>query len=265
MRRSIAFVCLVITMTACSTETSSSPVASTEPAPTSIASPSMAAELTPAVTPIPGCLPGCERAGLTRPGVLPAGDYTTRFFFGGHLTVTVPDGWMSEEDSTGEFKLLPVRSEDRRLVFWIDIYPIVDPGTRPLEGFDGTASWLMDWVAANPNLKVINDGTAPIGGLEARSLELRRSAKAKNVDPDCPAQLSPCVGLFGFPQWDGYYGVGGPFHIRIIALDATWGGKPHAVYAVIDADTDDAYSGIASTSMELIEGARLPEGVRPAH
>jgi hypothetical protein len=255
MRRSIVLACLVVMAAACSSVTSSS----------SSISPSAAAVPTPAVTPIPGCLPGCERPNLTRPGVLPAGDYTTKYFFGGHLTVTVPDGWTSEEDSTGEFKILPVRNEDRRLVFSIDIYPIVDPGTTRIDGFDGTASSLMDWVAANPNLEVINRGTALMGGLKAQSLELRRSPEAKNVDPDCPDELKPCVGLFGFPQWDGYYGVGGPFHIRIIALDAVWGDKPHGVYAVIDADTDKAYDGIAATSMKIVEGARLPEGVTPAN
>jgi hypothetical protein len=262
MRRSPLFLGLVILAAACSNGTSTGTPAVTQGQNASALS--SVASASPAVTPIPGCLPGCESPGLTRPGELQAGDYTTRYFFGGHLTVTVPDAWTSEEDSTGEFKLIPAPNNDRRLIFWIDIYPIVDPGTTPLEGFDGRASSLMDWVAANPNLEVINQGTALIGGLEARSLELGRSAKAKNVDPGCPETLKPCVGLFGFPQWEGYYGVGGPFHIRIIGVDATWGGEPHAVYAVIDADNDQAYAGITPTAMKIVEGARLPQGVGPA-
>ena len=80
-------------------------------------------------TPIPGCLPACVTGQLTVPGNLPAGEYTTQHFFGEQLTVTLPEGWTSFEDSTGEFGLRPLEIEGTALIFWLDVYPIVDDGT----------------------------------------------------------------------------------------------------------------------------------------
>jgi hypothetical protein len=252
----LAFVCVL--SVACSGSgggpASASPVAAVSVAPSAAAS--------PAVTPIPGCLPECVTPILTRPGDLPTGDYTTKYFFGGQLTVTVPAGWTSFEDSTGEFGLRPVGTEDRALLFWLDVYPIVDGTFKPVEGFDGTAKTLVEWIEANPNITVIEKTTGSFGGLEATVLDVGRSSKAVNVDKDCPAEIRPCVGLLSFPQWDGdFYGQGGPFHVRLVALDATWGGEPHGVYAVIDAMSEAVFAELAPAATEMIEGARLPEGV----
>jgi hypothetical protein len=200
--------------------------------------------------------------GLTRPGDLPAGDYTTEYFFGGQLTVTVPAGWTSFEDSTGEFGLRPKGREDRALLFWLDVYPIVDGTFKPVAGFDGTAKAVIDWIAANPNIEVIEMGTGRFGGLEAMTLDFGRSSKAVNVDPGCPAEGQPCVGLLSFPQWEGgFFSEGGPFHLRLIAVDATWDGETHGLYAMIDAGTEAAFTELGRVATEIVEGARLPVGV----
>jgi len=218
----------------------------------------------PAPTPIPGCLPGCVTPALVRPGALPVGDYTTKHFFGGQLTVSVPAGWTSFEDSTGEFGLQPKGPDDRKVLFWLDVYPVQDDGkATPIKGFDGTAKSLIAWVEANPNIKVIDKGAGHIGDVEAMSLEFGRSPKAKNVDPGCPIEIQPCVGLFSFPQWSpDFYGVAGPFHVQMLAADVTWGGKDHAIYAVIDASDDDVFADISPAATTLIDGARLPLGVQ---
>jgi len=182
----------------------------------------MPASITPAVTPIPGCLPACLPGQLTRPGLLPAGDYQTQFFFGGQLIVTVPDGRTSFEDSTGEFGLRPGTDESRALYFWIDIYPIVDPTTKPVASYDGSARALLDWIAANPNVKVSHRGQGTLGGASAEVIEFGRGPKATNVDPGCPAEGQPCVGMFSFPQSEGIYSQGGPFKLRKFAADVSW-------------------------------------------
>jgi hypothetical protein len=200
---------------------------------------------------------------LTRPGDLPPGDYTTQHFFGEQLTVTVPDGWTSFEDSTGEFGLKPKGPDDRKVLFWIDVYPVHDDGrATPIKGFDGTAKSLIGWVEADPNVKVLKTSVGHIGDVEATSLDIGRSPTAKNVDPGCPVEIQPCVGLFSFPQWSpDFYGAAGPFHVRLLAADVTWGGKDHAIYAVIDAPDDDVFADIEPDATKMIEGARLPLGV----
>ena len=242
---------------------STAATASTAPSASSAyVKPSIAA---PSPTAIPGCLPGCVTPDLTRPGDLQQGDYTTQNWFGHQFTINVPAGWTSFEDSTGEFGLRPKASEDRQLMFWLDVYPIVDDGLgHPIDGFDGTAKSLVAWIEADPNVEIIKKTTDHIGPVDATTLELGRSPKAKNLDPGCPPEARPCVGLFSFPQWDGFYSVGGPFHIKIYAADATWGGEKHAVYAVIDANDVSIYADFAPVATKMIEKARLPLGVESA-
>ncbi len=94
------------------------------------------------------------------------------------------------------------------------------------------------------------------------ALHIRRAAVAVNTDPDCPPDLRPCVGLFGFPEWGGaYFSEGGPFHLRLIAADATWGGEEHVIYAMIDAASEEAFITISPIAVAIIESARLPLGV----
>jgi hypothetical protein len=264
MRRIVVLAAASLMAAACSGSGGGSASTSASSAPVASASASVsiaAATADPSPSPIPGCLPGCVTPNLTRPGDLPAGDYTTKYFFGGQLTVTAPAGWTSFEDSTGEFGLQPEGPNDRRVLFWLDVYPIVDGPMTRVEGFDGTAKSLIEWIEANPNLTIIEKGASSIGGLDATALEFGRSPNAVNVDKGCPAEIRPCVGLLSFPQWEGYYGVGGPFHVRIIAADVSWDGKSHAVYAVIDTDDDAVFAEIAPAATEMIEGARLPAGV----
>jgi len=273
MRRIVGLAIVSLLVAACSgsgggsasppsPSAASAPSASTAP---SASASSVAAAPKPAPTPIPGCLPGCVTPDLTRPGDLPAGDYTTQHFFGEQLRVTVPAGWTSFEDSTGEFGLRPAASEAAKVLFWLDVYPIVDGTFEKAEGFDGTAASMLAWIEHDPNVEVIKKSAGKIGDLDATVLEFGRSPDAKNVDEGCPAEIRPCVNLLSFPQWEPeFYGVAGPFHVRMYAADATWGGKPHGVYAVIDADDADAFAALAPAATKMIEGARLPLGVEDA-
>jgi hypothetical protein len=217
---------------------------------------------TPIPTPLPGCLPGCEQPNLTRPGSLPAGIYATRYFFGGQLRVTLPDvTWSSREDSTGELDLHQGDSPRAAIEFWLDVYPIIDPTRVPVPGYDGTAKALLDWIAANPNVKVTSRQKVTFGGLAGEYLDFERSPKAKNVDPNCPEEIRPCVNLVLFPQWDGPFGSAGPFKNRLYAVDAAWGGEPHAIYAMIWADTVPIFDDSIPAMAPIAEGAQFPADV----
>jgi hypothetical protein len=217
---------------------------------------------TPDLTPIPGCLPECVPGSLSRPGPLPEGEYTTKHFFGGQLTVSVPKGWVGMEDSTGEFRLVTEGHEDRGVQFWIDVYPIVDGTFEPVQGFDGTAAGMVEWIEANPNVEVTDKGLGSLGGLQATTLEFGPSPGAINADPECPPQYQPCVGLLSFPQWGGnVYSQGGPFHLRLFAVDATWGGVRHGLYAIIEAPNGGVFRDLDPVATDLIGRARLPLGV----
>lgn len=216
----------------------------------------------PPATPIPGCLPACVTGRLKRPGNLSAGPYTTAFFFGGQLTVTLGEGWASHEDSTGELALTPRDHEGAAVLFWIDIYPIVDPTSKPVPGVARTTDAVLAWTAANPNLKVLKREPTTLGGLRAEALDLGRAAGAADVDPGCPSEFRPCVGLFGYPEWGmEFFSEGGDFHLRLIAATATWGGQTHALYAMIDAMDEQTFQAVAPAAIAIIEGAQLPLGV----
>jgi hypothetical protein len=80
-------------------------------------------------------------------------------------------------------------------------------------------------------------------------------------DPGCPPEGWPCVGLFGFGQWDGSYSQGGAFRLRLTAVEGTWGGEQHTVYAMTKGADPDAHAAIEKSAGDMIIGARLPLGV----
>jgi hypothetical protein len=220
--------------------------------------------LSPAVTPIPGCLPDCVPGQITNPGDLPKGDYTTRNFFGGQFTVTVPDGWTSGEDSTGEFSLRPREVEEWAVFFWLDVYPIASLARDRVPGIPNTAGGLLDWLEANDSLDILARRPGSIGRLDAEVLDFRVARDAPTGDPECSAEHRlPCVPLLDFPQWDGFYEVSPAFGLRLVAADATWGGRQHVLIAMIEAIGEQRFDELEVMAMPLVEGARLPAGVGP--
>ena len=216
----------------------------------------------PSPSPIPGCLPDCIPLDISRPGPLPAGVYETRKFFGSQLRITLPDEtWRSDEDSTGELALSKRDNQDLKLQFWIDVYPTKRGTLERLAGYDGTAKALVAWLKANSDLLVKDLPPAQLGSLQATSVEISASRTIKNEDPDCPKEFQPCVWLFGFPQWDGVYELGKPFRTHLIAVDTTWGGTPHAIYAMIDTLDPPDYAEFDAAATAIVAGVQLPVGV----
>ena len=238
----------------------SSAVVTDTPAPSIPSVAPSASAASPAFTPIPGCLPACVEGAIAQPGDLPTGDYTTRHFFGGQFTVSVPEGWSSFEDSTGEFALAPKAHEGAAVLFWLDVYPAIDPTNEPVLGIDRSVEGRFAWLEANPNVAVSARRQATLGGLAAQAVEFERSQRAKNVDPGCPTASRPCVGLFGFPQWDYNYSQGGPFHLRLTAADAAWGGERHVIYAMTEGADAELYAEIEAQAEAMIDVCQTTGG-----
>ena len=171
--------------------------------------------------------------GLTVPGALDVGTYTTEYF-PAELSLAVPEGWSSKEDSTGEFALAHTGSGDADLLFWQDVDPVAFDGT-PIDPVGPTAADLITWLKSNESLDVTEVGTAKVSGLTATVVDLEVAAGARNGDPNCPSKA--CVDLLSYPLWTERWGIAMGMGVRLWAIDRPYGNR-----LVIVAQTNDAAS-----------------------
>ena len=186
-------------------------------------------------TKIPGCAPQCLPQHLIEPGNLPAGRYQTRSFFAGQMTLLFAKGWLSGEDSTGEFWASPKNNQKARLVFWEDVYAVRSsiPGYPHRVGpARPTSASLLALLQKNPNLTVSKPRGGKIGTIRARVVDIGVSDGAVNDDPGCPAK--PCANFLFFPQWGEAYGIAGKWISRFYFSDVRYGGQRHLFVAVIE-------------------------------
>lgn len=197
-----------------------------------------------AASPAAGVIPlltGCDPCNLA------AGTYETsgQWAFLRGLQVTVPTGWFSDEQDAGEFNLHPVGQPDDSVFFWKDLVATAnDQAGTPLPGISGTATGLVAWLTANPDLIVTKPRPAMIGQVPMVRVDVRVSTTAKTPGGDgipsasaefgdCPAD--PCVGFLRDPKhWDGpfaiargdiarlYFGIIGPasdLHAFVVEIE----------------------------------------------
>lgn len=216
----------------------------------------------PPPTQIPSCLPQCWFGHLTRPGAI-SGDYTTAYFFGGQLRVTVPDGWWGYEDSTGELAIGLPNDESAGVDFWIDVYAASDITGTPDESVERTGDAVVAWFVDKPIIDVIERAPLTLDGIPAESIEYRRNDHAPNEAPGCPAEFRPCSVAFGYPEWDGASTEGGEFHSKLLVANASWGGEDHTIYVLFWA-IGPSYEELVDDVDAIIASVRLPEGVQAA-
>lgn len=237
-----------VTVSASSSTTTSDSEATS---PESTAAPSRSTPETAAT--VPGCVPQCRRGKLITPGPLPEGEYTTVNFFDGALTVTVDDGWESQEDSTGEFALQ--HGDLLSLYFWLDPYPVTgDCETTNCRVEDVTgAAGLEQWLRENPDLVVEDDAPLVLDGIEFTSIAIATSDSAANVDPGCPAE--PCVNVISYPEWDYPFAITADHFMRLNFADVDYGGETHLFVIAADTpppwDEPTARANIALTSIDI--------------
>lgn len=208
---------------------------------------------------IPGCAPQCLQPRLTSPGNLPAGKYKTKYFFAGQMTLSVPKGWLSGEDSTGEFWASPRTNENVRVIFWEDVYAAKssEPGYWQRVGpLRQTSQNLLARLQKNPNLTVSKPTSGKIGTIRARVLDIGVSDRAVNDDPGCPAKA--CANFLHFPQWGEPYGIAGKAVTRFYLSDVRYGGQRHLFVAAIEATSPRQLSAFAPTANKLIATVRVP-------
>ena len=209
---------------------------------------------------IPGCAPQCLTPALTRPGDLPAGKYTTKFFFAHQLTLSFPKGWTSDEDSTGEFAAGPKRNPDSRVIFWEDVYAVTlsKPigSWRRVGPLRRTSASLIAWLQKNDNLTITNPVTGKIGAIRARVVDVSVSDQAVNDDPGCPA--AACANFLHFPQWGEPYGIAGKAVTRLYLSDVRYGGQRHLFVVAVEAVGRAELTAFLPSAKRLIATVRVP-------
>jgi hypothetical protein len=210
-------------------------------------------------TKIPGCAPQCLPPGLTQPGNLPAGNYQTRYFFAGQMTLSFAKGWFSDEDSTGEFAASPKKNPDARVIFWEDVYATkasVPGDTQRVGPLRRTSASLLAWLQNNPNLTVSKPRSGKIGTIRARVVDIGVSDGAVNDDPGCPAKA--CANFLRFPQWGEPYGIAGKSVSRFYLSDVRYGGQRHLFVAVLEALGRAELDAFLAPAKKLIATVRVP-------
>ena len=212
------------------------------------------------ITTIPGCAPQCLTPGLTRPGNLPAGKYTTHNFFGGEMTLSFPKGWASGEDSTGEFLAWSRSDVDSRVIFWEDVYPVTAPvpGTwKRVGSLRWTSAKLLSWLQKNTNLTVSRPASGMIGTIRARVVDIGVAQDAVNDDPQCPEKA--CANFVQFPQWNTPYGIAGTKAVsRFYFGDVRYGGQRHMFVAVVEALSRAKLNAFLPSARKVIATVRVP-------
>jgi hypothetical protein len=196
---------------------------------------------------------------LIEPGNLPAGKYQTRYFFAGEMTLQFAKGWLSGEDSTGEFWASPKSNQKARVVFWEDLYA-AKPSIPGYWGRVGplrpTSASLLAWLQKNPNLTVSKPRSGKIGKIHARVVDIGVSDGAVNDDPGCPAKA--CANFLLFPQWGEPYGIAGKSISRFYLSDVRYGGKRHLFVAVIEVTGRAELNAFLPSARKLIASVRVP-------
>ena len=199
------------------------------------------------------CLPLCATGGVND-RELPAARYQTQWFFNGAMTIDLDTPWALWEDSTGEFSLGQVEDPDYRLVFWLDVYPVVE-GAR-VEGIPNTATDLLGWVRSDPGLDVSAPIEAAIGEVPATAVDVAISKAAVNDDPGCPAAV--CHNFLGFPQWGEPFGIAGDDPYRLWFADVSYSGTAHVLVAALESHDPDHFARFLPAAEEVMATATFP-------
>ena len=146
---------------------------------------------------------------LDRTGELASREVPDEVLLRGRDDVRFAKGWLSGEDSTGEFWASPKSNQKARVIFWEDVYA----ASRRYPGY---------WRRVRPaQANECESGLAPeeseLDGLQAEERQDRHDPRSRrrhwrlgwsgNDDPGCPAK--PCANFLLFPQWGEPYGIAG--------------------------------------------------------
>ena len=134
------------------------------------------------------------RTGLSAPGPLPTGEFTTTYFLDGHLGLTFESGWASAEDQGVEFNAFPDGEADfNRVLFWSDLIP-VGPDGNVVDGIPNTAAGFLEWLAGRPGVELSQPTPATIGSAQipAMTVDMSVATMPTMRIPAVPSMPASC-------------------------------------------------------------------------
>jgi hypothetical protein len=185
------------------------------------------------------------------------------------LQFTVPSGWSSGEDSTGELKLFPTSHPNEILDVWLDMRAVKSSGeghgTTVLPTVGKTAGDLIRWLTTDRDFQTVSQPTGTTIGnqIKATTIAIGVSTHANYGDPGCPANPR-CADLFRNPltwQPGDWFGIGGTEQVRLyLAPIKSNSTIPHTLEIALDAPTHTRLQHLTSQVRHIIPTIRLPEG-----
>lgn len=212
------------------------------------------------------------------PGKLHAGVYTTRYFLHG-MRVTVPgSGWVSQQDSTTEFKLFPPGHPNSRIAFWIDPRVTTPCTDVVLPVKIATPARAVRWLTTDKNFIISATGRTTIAGhLAALSVDYDVSQKAPKCDPHCP-DVS-CIDYFAFmggPQPDATdlapthtpgikdgFGTGAHDPVRLYFAHIGPPSHSHLFMVGVETPNGNDQAGLRAEAAKMLAHLRLPSKLPP--
>lgn len=242
----ISAIAISLLLAACG---STSPMASATPQPSGAVS----GAATPSLT-VDGCVPQCLPPGATQPGPLPAGPYTSQYFFGGALTITLDAGWDALDDTQNELIFEHTASPDWLLFAWVDPYP-VEHLTR-VNGVDRTPEALVASLQSNPTLIATSGPTVMVANeIPAVTLDLEVSDAATKEDAECP---DICTNFLGFENGPDAHGLVRGEKTRMYFAPVTYGGQVHLLTLSVEVIDKSLFDSVLPTAEQLLRTIRMP-------
>lgn len=187
----------------------------------------------------------------------------------GGLTVTVPRGWSSPEDSPSEFALRPSGHPSQRLAVWLDVSALKSSGRghgTVLTKVGTTAAGLTNWFTHDPDFQIVSrPSSTTVGrGIDATTFAIGVSTTADYGDPNCPANPR-CADLVRNPTtWRAGddFSIGGTEQVRLyLAAIKSNGSIAHTLTIVLDAPDHAQLVQLTNAAASIIASIRLPAGV----
>jgi hypothetical protein len=209
------------------------------------------------------------------PGKLHAGVYTTRYFLPG-MRVTVPaKGWVSQQDSTTEFKLSPPGYPDQntapRIAFWIDPRVTTPCTDKVLPYAMTTPARAESWFTTNKSFVVsATQHTTIAGHLAAIRIDYETSHKAAQC-PGAPPHAIDYFAFFGGPGPDATdvapghtpgikdgFGTGLNEPVRLYFAHIGPPSHSHLFVVGVDAPNRADEAGLRADADKMVAHLRLP-------
>ena len=176
------------------------------------------------------------------------------------VRVTVPAGWTSSENDSGEFNLHLPGHPGEGVDLWLNLVAVKSTGpghgTTVLENVGRTPTALVHWLTTNPDFRILAPPVrTSFGNTAMTTLVVGVSSTARYGDPGCPGNPH-CADLFTNPVYWGNnsYGIGGKEVVRLFLGRSS----PGTIIVALDADNPVALKPLETAAKPILDSVRLP-------